>query len=128
MIAVVRINVAGGNPVTLGDPNHHNYRKSIALSTHHLITRSSQNNLIANFNSNYSEPSTITFVIGICVAIAILVPLFFTRSVLQGMFGGAVSWGLIAVIVYYPVGRGDMAGLPAIAAGVTCAVAGTVAG
>ena len=44
------------------------------------------------------------------------------------MFGGAVSWGLIAVIVYYPVGRGDMAGLPAIAAGVTCAVAGTVAG
>lgn len=81
--------------------------------------------MIASFN--YYGPSTITFVISICVAIAVLVPLFFTRSVLRGIFGGAISWGLIAIIVF-GAGRGDMTNLLQMVWGVICAVAGAVAG
>jgi len=81
--------------------------------------------MLASFN--YYGPSTGTFITGIVVAIAILIVLVFSRSALAGLFGGAISWGLIAVVVFGS-GKGDMTGLLQTVYGAIFGVAGAVAG
>ena len=85
----------------------------------------SQVTMLASFN--YEDPSTGALVIGAGVAIVILIALAFSRSALAGLFGGAISWGLIAVVVF-GTGSGDMTGLMQTFFGVFFGVVGAVAG
>lgn len=81
--------------------------------------------MLASFN--YYPPSTATFTTGIIIGLGALVVLFLTRSALAGFFGGAISWGLIAVVVFGS-GRGDMTDLVQMVQGVIYGAAGAVAG
>lgn len=81
--------------------------------------------MLASFN--YYGPTTGAMALGIGVGLFILLALYFAQSALKGLFLGAMSWGLIAVVVYGS-GRGDMAGFAQIFFGFVYGVAGAVAG
>lgn len=81
--------------------------------------------MLASFN--YYPPSTTALTTGIIIGLGILVVLFLTRSALAGFFGGALGWGLIAVVVFGS-GRGDMTDLVQMVQGVIYGAAGAVAG
>ncbi len=81
--------------------------------------------MLASFN--YYGPTTGTMAVGIGVALFILLALYFAQSALKGVFLGAISWGLIAVVVY-GTGHGDMTEFAQIFWGIVYGVAGAVAG
>lgn len=54
--------------------------------------------VLASFN--YHDPPMIIYVMGGAVALSLLIPIFLSRSILVGIFGGAISWGLIAFFVF----------------------------
>jgi hypothetical protein len=81
--------------------------------------------MFASFN--YHDPTPMILGIGAGIAIVALVSLYFTRSVLAGMFGGACSWGFIAFVVY-GFGTGDMTSLVQTGSGMVFGIAGAVAG
>ena len=81
--------------------------------------------MLASFN--YYGPSTGTMAVGIGVGLFILLALYFAQSALKGFFLGAISWAVIAAVVYGS-GRGDMVGFAQIFFGIVYGAAGAVAG
>lgn len=81
--------------------------------------------MLASFN--YYGPSTGTIGVGIGVGLFILLALYFAQSALKGFFLGAISWAVIAAVVYGS-GGGDMVGFAQIFFGIVYGVAGGVAG
>ena len=89
------------------------------------LTRTWEVTMLASFN--YQGPPTVAVVIGAGLAIAIIVALQFSRSVLAGLFGGAISWGLIAFVVLGK-GSGDMTELIQMFYGAIFGLAGAFVG
>ncbi len=81
--------------------------------------------MLASFS--YHGPSTGTIGVGIGVGLFILLALYFAQSAWKGFFLGAISWAVIAVIVYGS-GGGDMIGFAQVFFGIVYGVAGAVAG
>ena len=81
--------------------------------------------MLASFN--YYGPSTGTIAVGIGVGLFILLALYFAQSALKGFCLGAISWALIAVVVY-GTGHGDMTDFAQIFFGIVYGVAGAIAG
>ncbi len=81
--------------------------------------------MLASFN--YYGPSSGTIAVGIGVGLFILLALYFAQSALKGFFLGAISWAVIAVIVY-GTGHGDLTDMVQIIFGIIYGVAGAVAG
>ena len=74
---------------------------------------------------NYYGPSTSAIVIGAGLAIAILVALRFSRSAWLGFLGGAISWGVIAYVVF---GTGYMLYIMRVGGSIFFGLVGAVAG